>query len=157
LIDPLAPIEVASVSDPAIDTEKSKLEAYAKTRDPRHLVLKPGERPTLYVLQPIPAAYALDVLENPTFHATMHAVIAFKAACVEIKLPGGGSLRPAEGARVETAFGFRIAGDEWVEAVTRKLGGKRLVEIGMVARRRAQLAEDELGPFAWPAGSAPTG
>jgi len=45
----LASIEIVSVNDDAIDTEKSDLEEYKKTGELKHLVFVPGAQPTRFL------------------------------------------------------------------------------------------------------------
>lgn len=52
--DPYAQVKIVSIKDPAIDRDKSDLEAYAKTKDLSHLKFKDGEEPSFFVLGSIP-------------------------------------------------------------------------------------------------------
>lgn len=49
-IDPNATIKLVSVTDEAIDSEKSDLKSYAGTLDLKHIVVKDGLQPTYFVV-----------------------------------------------------------------------------------------------------------
>lgn len=47
-LDPKAVFKLVSVTDEAVDMEKSDLPAYARTGDMKHVAIKDGEKPTVF-------------------------------------------------------------------------------------------------------------
>jgi hypothetical protein len=159
VIDPTATeieiVRVAEMVDPAIDETTSDLKTYAKTRNPAALKFKPGQRPVLFKLRELSATFVGEELDGLEWNK--RALLAFRAACHAITLADGKALAPvAKDVEEHAAHGVRVAGKEWVERVAKKIGMKSVYEAGSVAIRRAHLAEDEMGPFVWPDGPAPT-
>jgi hypothetical protein len=156
-VDPLKAIEVVCVADgnvdDAIDLEKSDLDRYRETRDPRHIAFKPGMQPTKFVLRPLKLMFTVDHIEH--LPAGAKASLAFMVACHEVRLPNGERLRP-EKTTTNGVYSVEIAGEEWIESVAMHCRLKSIYEMGLFAIRRASLKQGELGPFDWPAGPAAT-
>ena len=150
-VDPFAPIDVASAFsdtiDPAIDPARSNLDAYKKTRDPKHLVFREGMAPVRFRLQPLEAAYLAERLDSlDAFPRAMHA---FLVSCHEIVLPSGEKLVPAV-LNDDPVYGIKVATRKWVNEVAARFRLATVYEMGTVAVQRAQMRPEEMGPFDWP-------
>jgi len=140
--DPLAPVRVVSVTDPAIvfaDVEAR--ERYRASRDPA-LIPAPrdGCAPCVFVVQPVSAEIAirLDGINN----LADRALLAFRACVHRVELPGGEALVAAP---YSSNWLGELAPEEWVKTVALRVGPRRVYEIGEAAYRLSML--DDLDPL----------
>jgi len=137
--DPFAPIDIVSITDPAVTFESDKArEEYERTRDPSlYRVREPGS-PCFFTVRPCSAETAIRI-DNET--AGGRAVWAFRACVWRVRLPNGEVL---EAKTYKTSFG-EFAEDGWVETVARRVGPRRVREIGEAAHRLSML--DDYDPL----------
>jgi hypothetical protein len=161
-MDPLANIAIVCVDpgqiDPALDLAamgKDALARYRARRDPKLLRFLPGLVPTKYFLQDLPPSYCTGVIEDSTPNEPLREQAAFLSGCVKIVRANGDVLAPfpEELAPFDTRVTRAVV--SWFDRASRRLGAKRLREVGRFVMSRAELPEDETGPFDWPDPSTP--
>jgi len=140
--------------DPAIDTEKSDLSEYAKTRDEKHLVFLPDTRPNYFFVKKVPAAYILSLKDN-SFGTNLTKTLLFTVACHRIEL-GDGSVMEAELKTQKIQGGNSIelpTTDKWVTEVCEEFGLEAVLEIGQVALDFGSLGKKNKRCFSYFPGS----
>lgn len=144
--DPFAPVEVVSITDPAVVFEsEAKRELYRTTRDPS--LWKPRElaRPALFTITPCSAetAIKLDAIENNA----ERALLAFRACVQRVVLPSSETLA------AEVQSGYMLAPASWINDAAKRVGPRRVLEIGEAAHRLSML--DDADPLLQPPGQPP--
>lgn len=140
--DPLAPVRVVSITDPAlVFADVEARERYRTSRDPA-LIPAPrvGCAPCVFVVQPVSAEIAIR-LDGLTDLAG-RALLAFRACVHRVELPNGEAL---EAASYASNLLGELADEEWVKTVALKVGPRRVYEIGEAAHRLSML--DDLDPL----------
>jgi hypothetical protein len=131
--------------DTAIDRLSSKVEEFADTRDPSHLVFKPGARPFTFKLRPIGTSLMTSYVDS-TPHVTDKWRRAFQVAVEEIDnvTDDYGSFRkylPQTPLRTPKRELVVFSEDE-VDDLAERLGGVAWIyEIGSVAYERSFLGK----------------
>lgn len=158
--DPVAqrgPLDVVLVNDPAIDrvsTEgREALTRYAQERDPSVLVLLPAQRPTRFVVRPLPheAMVHVEAQRDPHVRRLFAFALALETiADLDGGLEGDLSLRHTTidlgGAKL------RALTDDSSKLVAEELGELVVDEIGAVVLQRAQLSAHQKKAFSLPPG-----
>jgi hypothetical protein len=143
--DPFAPVAVVSITDPAVKfVDDLARERYRLTRDPALVQLRDHAVPAWIEIAPTSAAFALylDGLKAAPIVAYLLAV----RACVRaVQLPNGERIAPTG---VEQGlYDQPIAPEAWIETLARKIGPRRVQEIGEAAYRLSLLEDiDPLSP-----------
>ena len=146
MLDPFVILPVVSIEDPALDTDAmgDDLAAYATTRDPALLKIKPGAKPTTFQVRGLSVGYLAGVVESE--RGKMRALLAVLGAVHEVETYDGRVLQPE---KVTTgAFKQKIADDTWLNLLRDEVGFDALEEIGLVAISRAKLPKRVRIPFA---------
>lgn len=144
--DPLAPIDVVSITDPGVSFASMEArEQYKLTRDPA--LLPEGARAVRFTLRPLggAAAVRLEALDNGT-----RALLAFRACCARVQFVDGAVME----AKIEDGYMLgAMAPESWVTDVARKVGPRRVYEIGEAAYRLSML--DDIDPLSQSPGQPP--
>lgn len=153
--NPLATLDAVRLDDPAIDKDASDLEAYAKTRDVKHLKFLDGQRPVIFKVRQPSAVFTLDVLAR--LSGSGRVMYAFQACCHEIVLPDDQRLLAQKEHFTNGAGGMKIAHEKWLDQVRAKFGARAIIEMGSVAGELGTMSDEELAGFGSPAGVTATG
>jgi hypothetical protein len=149
--NPLATLDAVRLDDPAIDRENSDLDAYAKSRDLKHLKFTDGAKPVIFKIRQPVSAYVFDVLDRLTGSGRYAA--AFVACCHEIVLPNDERLLPQkEHMKKSMAGGMMVAHDKWLDLVRAKFGKAAILEMGTVACDLGNMSDEEIAGFSLPVG-----
>lgn len=150
MTDPLAPLRVVSVQDPALDmTPAQFVDYYRSGFDEALLRLKPGTRPRFFEVRRLgyKRLHGLRMIRSEADRQ----LLAFRSACFEVAEPDGATLRPA-GDLADIGLGEKVAPEEWVETVAAVAGMDPLYEVGSVAEQWAALPKGARGPFVFRVG-----
>ena len=143
--DPFAPVAMVSVTDPAIyfDSEADR-EKYRLTRDSALVKVREHAVPAWIEVAPTSAAFALYLDGIKAAPIVMH-LLAVRACVRSVTLPTGERIEPST---LEVGlYEQPIAPEAWIETLARKLGPRRVQEIGEAAVRLSLLEDiDPLSP-----------
>lgn len=143
--DPFAPLSVVSITDPALFFEKPEHRAeYERTRDPSLYRARDGAVPCFFTIAPCAAPAALRIDHAPV---DVRAVLAFRACVHRVALPTGEVLE----AKTYESVAYGVMADEdWVPLVARRVGPRRVEEIGRAALALSMM--DDADPLLQPPG-----
>lgn len=143
--DPFVPLPVVSITDPELIFEKPEHRAeYERTRDPSLYRSRNNAPLCVFTVQPCAAPTALRIDHAP---ADVRAMLAFRACVHRVALPSGEALEAKTYESV--AYGV-MADDDWVPLVARRVGPRRVEEIGRVALALSMM--DDHDPLLQPPG-----
>lgn len=126
---------------------------YRKTREVKDLPVKTGLKLTLFRIRQLKTKFT-PAVDGMSFEAQL--LYAFCAACFEVKLPDGTSLKPRRAKEVIVIGGHTMPDEEhWVELVRKRFGIATILEVGSVAFQKARLPEDAKGAFLCAVGLPP--
>lgn len=147
-----APLRVVTVNDPAIDRDSAKgeeaLKKYVKSRDMADLVLHPNQKPTVFVLRPLP--------HNACLELEFHDNVALKCA-----LAFAMSIDHVENMDDAPAFemepnagldGWKVLKAESRKIVAEAIGEQIIREVGAVAYQASVLSAHQKKAFSLPPG-----
>jgi hypothetical protein len=146
--DPFAPVAMVSVTDPAIyfDSEADR-EKYRLTRDPALVKVREHAVPAWIEVAPTSAAFAL-YLDGIKAAPVVAYLLAVRACVRAVQLPTGERIEPQN---IEPGvYDQHIASEAWIETLARKIGPRRVQEIGEAAYRLSML--DDIDPLSQPLG-----
>lgn len=146
--DPFAPINVVSVTDPAVsfDSPDARTE-YIRTREPSLYKIAEGKRPAVFTVAPLASDLAIKLDHTAEYD---RALLAFRACVHSVSLPSGEVLSIV----AEPGFVLgSLAPVEWVRTVARHVGVRRVEEIGEAAYRLSMM--DDHDPLSQPPGQPP--
>lgn len=147
--DPFAPINIVSVTDPAVIFEnEAAREKYRLTRDPSLYRVAEGREAAVFSVQPLHAELAIKLDHTAEYD---RALLAFRTCVHSIKLPGietPMTVTPQPGFVLGT-----MAPVEWVREAARCVGTKRVAEIGEAAYRLSMM--EDIDPLSQPPGQPP--
>lgn len=143
--DPFAPLTIVSVTDPAVAFDKPEQRTeYERTREPSLYHVRDMAKPCLFTVTPCAAPVSIR-LDHAAFE--VRSVLAFRACVHRVELPSGEVL---EARTYESqAYGL-IADEDWVPLVARRVGPRRVDEIGRAAHALSML--DDFDPLSQPPG-----
>lgn len=147
-IDPAAMAEEVTIEG----ATRSRWASYLVTRDESLLRFRDAMEPTWFHLRRLPAMWLCDVLDG-VFSASSQRVLAFRAACHAVMVPGeplSVSLHGTAGSRFVASppdRGVSLAPAEWVEEVADRFGLETVQEVGRVAIDHSRLPKGSRGPF----------
>jgi hypothetical protein len=146
--DPFAPVSVVSVTDPAVTFDSvAARDEYAHSRNPALFKPRDPGTPCVFTVQPCAAETAIRLDSAPS---DVRALLSFRACVHRVALPNGEVLE----AKLYESGGFgRLADEEWVSMVARRVGPRRVREIGEAAHRLSML--DDYDPLSQPPGQPP--
>jgi hypothetical protein len=151
--NPLATLDAVRVSegklDPAINVEKSDLDAYRRTRDTDKLVMFDEPKPTVFKIKQPKAAFVMDNLARCTTDPARR-MTAFQTCVHEIVLASGEVMKPAS--LTKAAYGMVTADDAWLDRVRDKFGMAIIFEMGQAAIDLGQISDEDAAGFYWPGG-----
>jgi hypothetical protein len=153
--NPLATLDAVRLDDPAIDKDKSDMEAYAKTRHLTHVKFIDGQKPVIFKIMQPSAVYTLDVLAR--LSGAGRLMTAFQACVHEIVMPDDQRLLAQKEHLSNAAGGMKLAHDKWLDQVRAKFGAKVILEMGGVAFELGGMSDEEVAGFSLPAGVTATG
>jgi hypothetical protein len=143
--DPFAPLLIVSITDPAVSFDSdADREQYRLTRDPALIRTRDHALPARIELAPTSAAFALYLDGIKAAPIVMH-LLAVRACVRSVTLPSGERIEPST---LEVGlYEQPIAPEAWIETLARKLGPRRVQEIGEAAVRLSLLEDiDPLSP-----------
>jgi hypothetical protein len=148
--NPLATLDAVRLDDPAIDKDASDLDAYAKSRNPKHLKFHEGQKPVVFKVMQPSAAFTLDVLAR--LSGSGRVMYAFQACVHEVVMPDDHRLLAQKEHFSTGAGGMKIAHEKWLDQVRAKFGARAIIEMGNVASELGTMSDEELAGFSSPAG-----
>lgn len=152
--DPLKPIPIVSIDDPALDVEAmgDKLAEYAGSRDPRLVVLKTDKKPVIFWFGASTVGYLAGVINSS--RGELRALHALLACVHEVELPER-TLRPEKLEKGD--YGQKVASEAWLATLRGEIDYNVLLEVGIAAIELTKLSETKRRPFASSVGWAATG
>ena len=146
--DPFAPVEVVSITDPAVVFEsEAKRELYRTTRDPSLWKPRDPGSPVRFTITPCSAETAIKL---DTMPVDVRRLVVFRACVHRVALPSGDVMTP----ETYQSGGYgELAVESWVDAVAKRVGPRRVIEIAEAAYRLSML--DDLDPLLQPPGQPP--
>lgn len=144
----VAPLRVVLSFDPAIDRDRTDIEAYAGgyvdlagrpgDRDESRLVFLPGQRPIWFTLRPITVlTFANSVESQTTLEAKYVRAFQWAVSAIEGLGAAGEVLMPDTGARTELGDKVMLIGDRLLNMLGEQLSLHAIYEIGRIAYQRA--------------------
>lgn len=146
--DPFAPTLIVSVTDPAVEFDnEADREKYRLTRDPSLYRTRAHAQPARIEVAPTSAAFAL-YLDGIKAAPVVAYLLAVRACVRAVQLPTGERIEPTG---VEMGlYDQPIAPEAWIETLARKLGPRRVHEIGEAAYRLSLM--EDADPLSLPPG-----
>jgi hypothetical protein len=147
--DPLAPLRIVCLDDPALDRDAMDLDAYKRTRDYALVKTREGARAVVFTLRPLTPSWVALTLDDPAMHAAQTVAVALRAAVTAVDLRDGTTLRPDPAKLEQPVHGVALAGAEWYDRIVSAagVGWRRAIEVAGVANMRARLAEGDAFPL----------
>lgn len=149
--DPFAPLTIVSITDPAVSfADEASRERYRVTRDPELLRTRDHAVPARIEVVPTSAAFGL-YLDGIQSAPIVRYLLAVRACVRAVTLPSGERLEPTG---VEQGlYDQPLAPESWIETLARKLGPRRVQEIGEAAYRLSLL--EDIDPLSLAPGQLP--
>lgn len=144
--DPFAPLTIHCVGDARFKDEQSRAE-YRRTFDAALIQADPANPLCAFVVQPASAEAALR-LDNAD--PATRSMIAFRACVHRVVLPSGEELIAKT---YESAAYGPVADESWLTEVAKRVGLRRIQEIGGAAYRLSMM--DDIDPLSQPPGQPP--
>jgi hypothetical protein len=147
--DPFAPINVVSVTDPAVRFESDAARReYERTRDPSLWRPVDGRAAALFRVQPLSAEAAVKLAALDSLTAS---IVAFRLCVHSVTLPNGDVMT----AQTEHRWQWQcaMASEDWIPNVTKAVGPRRVQEIASAAISMSMLDDDD--PLSQPPGQPP--
>jgi len=137
-------LQVVSIEDSALDMELSERRAYAESRNPSVIKVIPGKTAVTFVLRPLSYGEVVAVESQPP---ASKAGMCFIFGVREIRhYPTPGQVtKPALRAPTKDDANRCIWNDDEMSTLMRKLGGRRIFEIGGIVHARALEGNGEGG------------
>lgn len=143
--DPFSPTMIVSITDPAVEfTSEAERERYRLTRDPSLYRVRPHAQPALIEVAPTSAAFAL-YLDGIKAAPVVAYLLSVRACVRAVQLPTGERIEPT--GLEQGLYDQPIAPEAWIETLARRLGPRRVQEVGEAAYRMSMMEDaDPLSP-----------
>jgi hypothetical protein len=151
MFDPSQPARIVRINpsqpDTAVDTAKSDMGQYAKTRDEKHLKFKDGRQPDRFVMVPLTGVYVALCLDSVPSEP-LRLMLAVQASCRGVECADGSRMDVDTTTLDDVGIDeVKLAPRSWAAKLIAKFGVETLYELGRFAIARAKLPEGADGPF----------